>query len=887
MNNKGEKPWFVDLNQPQAASQDDAPEPDQNQDAASDPEPSDASDDTQENALPEDTLGLALSGGGIRSAAFSMGVIQALARSKWLKHVDILSTVSGGGYTGAFLGRFFDQTRAGDGLRGPDGVDPATAQAHVMEELQDPRSQPNAWIRKHANYLAPNGFGDQLVNFVTYWRNLCSLLLILAFFFLAVFGIAAGITYSSLFAALINNIYVLSNAISPISNAAPEWLSPFWLRIAELSLWVGIVPLAFAYWLGSQDRIFSFVVTYLLALLTLTIGLLFALGQPVSLIVFMAAVGWTVVSWYVIRRDEGLGNPKSPWRLALGRNLLTNWLAKAFAVTAVLISLAVIDSVGIWLARAVVLGEFNFATILTAIGSLAGIIGLGTPILRTLAWYLASEGSENSGILSILLRIPYLPSLLVLLLGVFIPLILISFVVHLSYNGGYTYIAGLLATVVAVVITLLLGSRESFPFVNRSGPLQIYGSRLARVFLGAVNPQRLRHLDGMNVAHVIEGDDTPFHQYKPHEAGGPLHILNVAVNETVDSASERDVSARQSQNLAVGPVGMSIAKEWHAVWKSDNPAQPPELRPLVDHVSVHPLSSRDGQPAAVESMTLRQWMAISGAAFSPGQGRNTSLVRALIMTMANVRLGYWWDSKLGIMKLANAPFRLGLRKKLSAWVAGWFQGQSLLLAELKGRFSGPWQRYWYLSDGGHFEYSGAYELLRRRVPFIIVCDAGADKAKSGEIMADLTRIARIDWGAEISDIASPHDSDCKSEDEEKATLDYLDSLGVPKHVACKLGRLRDLLTDHESGKTKHHASLLQVSYLGDEDADAWHGRKHSWILYLKASINGDESVDVLTYQAEHPKFPNQSTLDQFFDEEQFESYRKLGEHVGSEVFVES
>ena len=49
------------------------------------------------------TVGLALSGGGIRSATFSLGVLQALAGAKYLKYVDYLSTVSGGGYIGGSL----------------------------------------------------------------------------------------------------------------------------------------------------------------------------------------------------------------------------------------------------------------------------------------------------------------------------------------------------------------------------------------------------------------------------------------------------------------------------------------------------------------------------------------------------------------------------------------------------------------------------------------------------------------------------------------------------------------------------------------------------------------------------------------------------------------
>ncbi|MBE9463777.1 hypothetical protein ACFP1I_08725 [Dyadobacter subterraneus] len=49
-------------------------------------------------------------------------------------------------------------------------------------------------------------------------------------------------------------------------------------------------------------------------------------------------------------------------------------------------------------------------------------------------------------------------------------------------------------------------------------------------------------------------------------------------------------------------------------------------------------------------------------------------------------------------------------------------------------------------------------------------------------------------------------------------------------------------------------------------------------IYVKTSLNGDEPVDIREYKMQNPKFPQQPTCDQFFTEEQFESYRKLGYH---------
>ena len=55
-------------------------------------------------------IGVALSGGGIRSATFCLGVFQALAQQRLLRRIDFLSTVSGGSYFGGFFGRLFTRT---------------------------------------------------------------------------------------------------------------------------------------------------------------------------------------------------------------------------------------------------------------------------------------------------------------------------------------------------------------------------------------------------------------------------------------------------------------------------------------------------------------------------------------------------------------------------------------------------------------------------------------------------------------------------------------------------------------------------------------------------------------------------------------------------------
>ena len=109
--------------------------------------------------LPDDAVGVGLSGGGVRSATFSLGVFQALARAQCLERVDFLSTVSGGGYFGSFLGRLFTR----DWVAGVSDVE------RVLLAQDPPPAQPPGptawaakifrWLRDNGRYLRPAGLG--------------------------------------------------------------------------------------------------------------------------------------------------------------------------------------------------------------------------------------------------------------------------------------------------------------------------------------------------------------------------------------------------------------------------------------------------------------------------------------------------------------------------------------------------------------------------------------------------------------------------------------------------------------------------------------------------------------------------------------------------------
>jgi patatin-like phospholipase len=137
-----------------------------------------ASDDDLRRAAQSELFGLALSGGGIRSATFNLGLIQALARFRLLSRLDYLSTVSGGGYIGgwltAWIHRVAKESRESDEIsdverveQDLDGYSDASETYRERKEIE--------FLRQHSNYLTPRlGFfgADTWSGIAIYLRNL-------------------------------------------------------------------------------------------------------------------------------------------------------------------------------------------------------------------------------------------------------------------------------------------------------------------------------------------------------------------------------------------------------------------------------------------------------------------------------------------------------------------------------------------------------------------------------------------------------------------------------------------------------------------------------------------------------------------------------------------
>ena len=214
------------------------------------------------------------------------------------------------------------------------------------------------------------------------------------------------------------------------------------------------------------------------------------------------------------------------------------------------------------------------------------------------------------------------------------------------------------------------------------------------------------------------------------------------------------------------------------------------------------------------------------------------------MTAFNARLGWWIrNPSATTWRMLWLPWKRTLAT--SGWDAGSPSLALPLLLELIGMTDDK-KEYVHLSDGGHFENLAVYELVRRRCRYIVCCDAGTDPGASDDNLANMIRLCRTDFGVRIEIDTGPF-----------ARLES-DSLS---RWHCAVGRIRY------------------------DDVDD--GERPGILVYLRTSMTGDEPPDVQQYAATNPTFPFETTLDQFFDEPQFESYRALGFHVAQTAFKEA
>jgi hypothetical protein len=147
----------------------------------------------------------------------------------------------------------------------------------------------------------------------------------------------------------------------------------------------------------------------------------------------------------------------------------------------------------------------------------------------------------------------------------------------------------------------------------------------------------------------------------------------------------------------------------------------------------------------------------------------------------------------------------------------------------------------YVTDGGHFENLGVYEMIRRQAKMIVCIDAGCDPQFTFSDLLNLQSKVRADFGVEI----------------ELGELDDLKTAGAQRAKCCW--------------------KEFRIVYARDEKGEP---SEPGYLIYCKSTLTGHEPQDVLHYQTKVPSFPHMSTVNQWFAESAFEAYRALGLHIG-------
>ena len=691
--------------------------------------------------ISNDYVGLAISGGGIRSATFHLGLLQTLARARLISQIDLMSTVSGGGYIGAFLGRLF--TRAAPKAQ--------NIVEGVCQRVEDSQSEEVEWLRRSANYIAPNRSGDVATGVGFYLRSFLTvhfILLLTLFTILGVLNFLTELVRPATAMAFQDYFSLGPPLIQNLAKFFPHVLSPiFW--ITELAFWTLVVGGMIAFWLASETKREHFDRTGLwLAWLATAVFLFLTLRSMGNftpelvwvLVALLAALIWVEIAWASVREEYGSPTVSTDLVAAEAtRNLITRGLGEALIIFAGLFGLSLIDTLGRYLWQVYQDDPWRIFFWLSAV-SMAFL-----PILQMVANLLTGPAPAGGsiGFLITSIRKNLVPTFTVLVLAL-VPLSLVSFLVQVVYDGNRNFMQGAGATLVAILASVLLSFARQL--VNRSSLHQTYAARLGRTFLGASNPNR-RDYDGTNrVTDVIRGDDESWSEYQPYVFGGPYHLVNISVNQTYNVSAQEEIRDRRSENMVVSPLGVSVGVEYHSLW------EPRKNKMFLSAIlpgnpGPHPFRT-EGKIDPPESLTVEEWVAISGAAISPGAGRSTGVNHSLVFTLANLRTGYWWDSGIKREQRLDLPGLGRLRRWLFA-VPAFFSTQTLLINEALGNFGGPWFQTWYLSDGGFFEVTGAYELIRRRVRYILLGDSGEDPLGRFNDLSNLIQKARIDFNADI------------------------------------------------------------------------------------------------------------------------------------------
>jgi hypothetical protein len=712
-------------------------------------------------------FGLAISGGGIRSASFALGLLQALYGFGAFDKFHYLSTVSGGGYIGgaltyfrnAFTGFGADWFPFGYLRRRTDGtnVQPMGARIGAPEvDGDDGNARARkivAYLRQHASYMIPSrAFGfPALVAGVL--RSIVST-------FLPYFATLAGAFGLLIWAGL-------------AGKAGPGWLVPLAARETASNS----IPFYLAIWPGD---------------------IALALGALVLIAFVVSSVVAGLVHW--IDREEKHG--ESGYRTLIwyyrqsGRLLL---------IALVLLVLSTLPWVHDYLNSLFQAGGQIPANLTALLSALAGTIGL----IGRLRGVVGGQSTKPSLLRSIgmaLAGVLFIYGVLLLAYGAAFDLL----------RAGSTDPARAPTWCWSLIAFLTGGISAFFVNVNHAGQHRIYRDRLMEVFCADKDAIKSGEWRTANRAQSPKG-----WLGRMVERPRPYHLINTCL-VTADS-NQRKYRGRGGDNFILSPLFCgSDATGW--------------------------VKTETG----MRTLSLATAISVSGAALNAHAGpHGTGLLRnkaySALLSMLGLNLGYWIRNP--------AKYAGGARP--------WPLMPNLLkpgLAALTGRDLNERGGYVQLSDGGHFENLAIYELIRRKVRFLWVSDAGQDQGFGFEDLANAIERIRVDFGVNIRFRQEPYD------------LTHL----IPGSAMTENVASANFAAEYNLARRGY--AIGTIEYPDDLPGD------HGIVVYVKSTLTRGLPGDLYGYKKRNADFPHQTTLDQFFDEDQFEAYRELGYRVSAQLF---
>ena len=899
----------------------------------------------QQRAFRSCLFGLALSGGGIRSATFALGVLQGMADRNILPYIDLISTVSGGGYIGSWLISWIKRRGSvgsvQESMRGsasdlrlgsdcPSGVPPkpgveATNPLGTVTHNADPHAdhvRPIRLLREYSRYLAPQAgaFSADTWTIATTWlRNTVLNLIVLLLFFgaalllprvlifmflhLRMFAIAhAGPLQVIVYSALAGIPILIGCRLIRAKNLKTfgpyQWQKDkesrgyndsqvIWIIVPWILLGTFLQVAMLWHMLGANQDLprvaaCAFTLLVLVGLIILGLRLQNWPGQriPWGRAARAIAIGGSVlVAWALIYWLSDVLNK-------FGENTERGlWIASSVGIALMLLAIVCVVGVfiglagtalsdeqrewwsrlGAWFAQTIVVWLvvsavcFFMPLWIAMLGLKVAAAGIGWAAITSAGVKLAfsaksgrdgAEESSQNWFYTLLLKLAPPVFVLGVLSGVSFALFwgiesLVSWKpawfagrnldhqlcctnLPISFESMKANYWPLMYPGSLAPIFLMLGLLGVCLLVawrvdiNEFSMHHFYKNRLVRAYLGASRARSHRYPNAFT-GFDLE-DDIRLWRFRLSD--------QTQVRDMAMDCKESYVGPYPIINTAVNItrgayLGIQERKAesfiFTPLWSGFDFSR---RQIAVKHTTLCEYAfQRTDQFAEPENdgVRLGTAMAISGAAFNSNAGFHTSPALAFLLTVFGARLGWWAGNPRGA-KWRQASPGLGLLYLIRELTADTSTGSSFVL----------------LSDGGHFENMALYELIRRRCRFIVLSDAEEDPKFKLEGIGGAIRKCRDDFGVVID-----------------LNIEALEPIGDPA-----VSRL--------------HHSLGTIIYPGETQCGK--------LLYIKSSVTGDEPVDVIEFRKRHSEFPHTSTVDQFFDESHFESYRALGHHIASEVF---